>query len=99
MDYDSAAGSTHMSENSGRGDESRDVSESKSREEKVGSSPPDLDEFSDPIEYDLEDSSDTGVAFYRALAHETGGPVLELACGTGRVAIPIAKEGIPVTGL
>jgi SAM-dependent methyltransferase len=58
-----------------------------------------LEEFSDATNYDLEDPSDTGVAFYRALAHETGGPVLELACGTGRVAIPIARDGIPVTGL
>ena len=30
-----------------------------------------LEEFSDPIEYDLEDSSDTGIAFYSALARET----------------------------
>ena len=58
-----------------------------------------LEEFSDPLEYDLEDSTHTGVAFYRALARETGGPVLEIACGTGRVAIPIARDGIPVTGL
>ncbi|MFL5606290.1 MAG: class I SAM-dependent methyltransferase [Gemmatimonadaceae bacterium] len=58
-----------------------------------------LEEFADPINYDLEDRSNTGVAFYRSLAHETGGPVLEVACGTGRVAIPIARDGIPVTGL
>ena len=58
-----------------------------------------LEEFSDPVDYDLEDPSDTGVAFYRTLAHETGGPVLEIACGTGRVAIPIAQAGIAVTGL
>lgn len=58
-----------------------------------------LEEFADPIEYDREDSSDTGVSFYRALARESGGPVLEIACGTGRVAIPIARDGMPVTGL
>lgn len=58
-----------------------------------------LEQFSDPQDYDAEDSSDTGVAFYTALAQETGGPVLELACGTGRVTIPIAQLGIPVTGL
>src|SRR5437868_14285147 len=58
-----------------------------------------LEEFADPANYDIEDSSDTGVAFYTALAQETGGPVLELACGTGRVSIPIARLGIPVTGL
>ena len=58
-----------------------------------------LEEFSDPLNYDMQDSSDTGVAFYRALAQETGGPVLEIACGTGRVSIPIAQLGLPVTGL
>ena len=58
-----------------------------------------LEEFADPVGYDREDSSDTGVAFYAALARETGGPVLEIACGTGRVAIPIARQGFAVTGL
>ena len=58
-----------------------------------------LEEFSDPINYDVEDSSDTGVAFYAALARETDGPVLEIACGTGRVSIPIAQLGFAVTGL
>jgi SAM-dependent methyltransferase len=58
-----------------------------------------LEEYADPVEYDRRDSSDTGVAFYAALAQETGGPVLEIACGTGRVAIPIARQGFAVTGL
>jgi SAM-dependent methyltransferase len=58
-----------------------------------------LEAFADPVDYDRQDSSDTGVAFYASLARETGGPVLELACGTGRVAIPIARQGFAVTGL
>ena len=58
-----------------------------------------LEAFSDPVNYDLEDPSDTGVAFYSALAQEAGGSVLEIACGTGRVTIPIAKLGFPTTGL
>ena len=58
-----------------------------------------LEEFADPHNYDIEENSDTGVAFYSALAQETGGPVLEIACGTGRVAIPIARQGFAVTGL
>src|SRR5829696_1674298 len=58
-----------------------------------------LEAFADPVDYDRQDSSDTGVAFYAALARETGGPVLEIACGTGRVAIPIARQGFAVTGL
>src|SRR5437762_10140790 len=37
--------------------------------------------------------------FYRTLARESGGPVLELGCGSGRVLLPIAREGIACTGL
>jgi SAM-dependent methyltransferase len=58
-----------------------------------------LEEYADATNYDRADPSDTGVAFYSALAQEAGGPVLEIACGTGRVAIPIAKLGFPVMGL
>jgi SAM-dependent methyltransferase len=58
-----------------------------------------LEEFADPVNYDLAEPSETGVAFYSALAQEAGGAVLELACGTGRVTIPIAQLGFPVTGL
>jgi SAM-dependent methyltransferase len=58
-----------------------------------------LEDFADPQDYDIRDSSDTGVAFYTALARETGGPVLEVACGTGRVSIPMARAGFAVTGL
>ncbi len=39
------------------------------------------------------------LAFYCALARRTGGPVLELGCGTGRVAFPLAAAGCAVTGL
>lgn len=36
---------------------------------------------------------------YRELAKRLPGPVLELCCGTGRVSIPLAKDGHRVTGL
>lgn len=39
------------------------------------------------------------VAFYRELAREQGGPVLEVACGTGRVLLPVARAGPTVTGV
>jgi len=39
------------------------------------------------------------VAFYERVARELGGPVLELACGTGRIALPLAKAGLHVTGV
>ncbi|MBW2314188.1 MAG: class I SAM-dependent methyltransferase [Deltaproteobacteria bacterium] len=38
-------------------------------------------------------------AFYLALAREADGPVLELGCGTGRILLPIARAGLPCTGL
>lgn len=37
--------------------------------------------------------------FYVDLAKETGGPVLEIACGTGRVLIPTARARIEIHGL
>jgi len=37
--------------------------------------------------------------FYRRLAREGAGPVLELGCGTGRVLLQIAADGFPCTGL
>jgi ubiquinone/menaquinone biosynthesis C-methylase UbiE len=39
------------------------------------------------------------VDFYRGLARETGGPVLELGCGTGRVLLEIARDGLACTGV
>jgi SAM-dependent methyltransferase len=39
------------------------------------------------------------VAFYVAAADDSGGPVLELGCGTGRVLLPTARAGHEVVGL
>ncbi len=39
------------------------------------------------------------VAFYVAEACQTGGPVVELGIGTGRIAIPIAQKGVQVIGV
>jgi ubiquinone/menaquinone biosynthesis C-methylase UbiE len=39
------------------------------------------------------------VAFYEQLARETGGPVLELGCGTGRIALALAEKGLDITGV
>jgi SAM-dependent methyltransferase len=36
---------------------------------------------------------------WRELAGAAGGPVLDLGCGTGRVALDLARQGIPVRGL
>lgn len=44
-----------------------------------------------------------GIAFdvprYIEMARETDGAILEVCCGTGRVAIPLAREGFRVTGV
>jgi SAM-dependent methyltransferase len=39
------------------------------------------------------------VGFYLEEARRAGGPVLELGVGTGRIAVPIAADGIPVIGV
>ncbi len=39
------------------------------------------------------------VPFYVDEARKDGGPVVELGVGTGRIAVPIAAEGIPVIGV
>lgn len=39
------------------------------------------------------------VGFYIDHALASGGPVVELAVGTGRIAVPIAEAGIPVIGV
>lgn len=37
--------------------------------------------------------------FYSELARKSGGPVLEIGCGTGRVLLPIARAGVEIEGL
>jgi SAM-dependent methyltransferase len=50
--------------------------------------------------YDLDVSEDPGdVDLYRALAQRTGGPIVELAVGTGRLAVPLAEDGHRVVGV
>jgi SAM-dependent methyltransferase len=50
--------------------------------------------------YDLDLVEDPGdVDLYLALAGRTGGPILELAAGTGRLAVPLAAAGRAVTAV
>ena len=50
--------------------------------------------------YDVDLLEDPGdVELYLALAHRTGGPVLEIAAGSGRVAVPLAQAGFKVTAV
>ena len=39
------------------------------------------------------------IAFYVEAAKKSGGPVLELGCGTGRILIPVARSGIEIVGV
>jgi ubiquinone/menaquinone biosynthesis C-methylase UbiE len=48
---------------------------------------------------DWSDRMEGDVEFYTKLAVDAGGPVVELGVGTGRIAMSIARAGIPVTGV
>ncbi len=50
--------------------------------------------------YDLTQRGVAGdIPFYVEMAKQIQGDVLDLACGTGRLSIPIAQAGLSVTGL
>ncbi len=49
--------------------------------------------------YDSQGFGRPDVPFYVGIARETGGPVLELGCGTGRILIPTARAGVEITGM
>lgn len=43
--------------------------------------------------------TDEGLAFYEELIGQFGEPVLELACGSGRITIPLVRKGIDIAGI
>jgi ubiquinone/menaquinone biosynthesis C-methylase UbiE len=49
--------------------------------------------------YDLMHRYVKDISFYVKEAKKAKGKVLEIACGTGRLTIPIAKAGVDITGL
>src|SRR5204862_2986243 len=52
--------------------------------------------------YDWENARTLGrrdVAFWRRLAADARGPILELGCGTGRVTLPLARAGAAIVGI
>jgi SAM-dependent methyltransferase len=55
--------------------------------------------YNHPPLYDRVVQAGPCEAFYREVARNTGGPVLELACGTGRLTLPVARDGHDTTGL
>ena len=53
-----------------------------------------------PELYDLLfDSLDFDVPYWVETAKSAGGPVLELACGTGRITLPLVRKGLIVDAL
>ena len=58
----------------------------------------DFDRFARFYDLDYEPFQDD-VAFYLGLAEHTGGPLLELGCGTGRLLLPLARAGYEITGV
>jgi SAM-dependent methyltransferase len=52
-----------------------------------------------PELYDLLfDSLDFDIPYWLDVARSAGGPVLEAACGTGRILLPILKTGVEIDG-
>lgn len=52
--------------------------------------------------YDWENAQTVGrrdIAFWQRMAAPVKGAILELGCGTGRVAIPVARKGATVVGI
>ena len=56
--------------------------------------------YDDPWLYDLQhDTYRDDLGFYRRLAEDQAGPVLELGAGTGRVTLALAALGLPVVAV
>lgn len=56
--------------------------------------------YEDAEFYEMEFASRSfELPFFREYAQEWGDPILEVACGTGRLTLPLARDGHDVTGL
>jgi 2-polyprenyl-3-methyl-5-hydroxy-6-metoxy-1,4-benzoquinol methylase len=59
-----------------------------------------LEDFRDALIYDLQDEGYyADYPLTEQWARTTGGPLLDLACGTGRIALRMAALGYQVTGV
>jgi len=63
----------------------------------------DLNRYEDPWTAEVYDYQTQGrgndVPFWLSMAEEAAGETLEIACGTGRVLLPLARAGVQVTGV
>jgi len=57
------------------------------------------DFYADTLLYDLMFPAEPYARFYTEEARQTNGPVLELACGTGQLLVPVARSGLRAVGL
>lgn len=58
------------------------------------------EEYNDPILYDQENESfRDDIPFLLKWADKTEGPIVDLACGTGRATIPLAEAGFEMIGV
>jgi 2-polyprenyl-3-methyl-5-hydroxy-6-metoxy-1,4-benzoquinol methylase len=56
--------------------------------------------YEDADFYDAEFATrEHEIPFYCRWASRTGGPILEVACGSGRLTLPIAEQGLEIVGL
>ncbi|WP_375199216.1 class I SAM-dependent methyltransferase [Bacillus sp. RS11] len=56
-----------------------------------------LEKYKNPIEYDaLHENYNEDLLFIENLLSKNNDTIIELACGTGRLAIPLAKQGFNV---
>jgi SAM-dependent methyltransferase len=62
-------------------------------------STPISDLYDHPALYDALLPATAHVPYYVDLARQATGDVLELACGTGQLTVPIASAGLPAAGL
>jgi ubiquinone/menaquinone biosynthesis C-methylase UbiE len=59
-----------------------------------------LEEYENPVLYDKENNGYTeDIPFLQKWAAISSGPIIDLACGTGRATIPLAEKGYQMIGV